>query len=222
MSISCRLPVPTTNRARPAARCICPDRWPSRFCIAAAQSRFRVLPTRDQSHVHTVPHPPKSRKRPSPSRRRSEPNTTLKVNVKLVNVFATVTDAGGAPVSTLKQDDFQIFEDGKPQKIAVFQRESELPLSIVMAIDTSLSTRNPTRSWNWNRRGGFAHAILRPIDGVSLFRVQRDGRSAHAFHRRHARDRQGHQPRPHRRGHRAVRHAVPGLGCAACTAAAAR
>ena len=95
-------------------------------------------------------------------------NTTIRVNVKLVNVFATVTTAGGAPVSTLKQEDFQIFEDGKPQKIAVFQRESELPLSIVIAIDTSLSTRN-SQKLELDSARRFAHAILRPIDGISLF-----------------------------------------------------
>src|SRR5256885_11334430 len=64
----------------------------------------------------------------------------LKVDVKLVNVFATVTTPAGAPVSTLKKEDFQIFEDGVPQKIAIFDRESSLPLSIVLAVDTSLST----------------------------------------------------------------------------------
>ena len=58
---------------------------------------------------------------------------TFKSDVKLVNVFATVTDQNGAPIATLKQGDFKISEDGIPQKIAVFSRESELPLSIVMA-----------------------------------------------------------------------------------------
>ena len=94
--------------------------------------------------------------------------TTLKVNVRLVNVFTTVTDQSGAPVSNLKQEDFQVFEDGVAEKIAVFHRESELPLSIVIAIDTSLSTRaNQKLELESARR--FAHAILRPIDGVSLF-----------------------------------------------------
>src|SRR3954469_25997528 len=69
----------------------------------------------------------------------NDPGTTLKVNVKLVNVFATVTNANGAPVASLKREDFKLYEDGEPQKIAVFDRESELPLSIVMGIDASLS-----------------------------------------------------------------------------------
>jgi len=112
-----------------------------------------------------VPQPPEKQAASSDA----EPSdTTIRVNVKLVNVFSTVTNSSGAPVSTLKQEDFQLFEDGKPQKIAVFQRESELPLSIVIAIDTSLSTRtNQKLELESARR--FAHAILRPIDGVSLF-----------------------------------------------------
>ncbi len=88
-----------------------------------------------------VPRPPEKQSQQDQPTTDDQPNTTFKVNVKLVNVFTTVTDASGTPVSTLKQDDFQVFEDDRPQKIAVFHRESELPLSIVVAIDTSLSTR---------------------------------------------------------------------------------
>jgi Ca-activated chloride channel family protein len=90
------------------------------------------------------------------------------VSVKLVNVFATVTDESGSPVASLQEGDFQVFEDGLPQKIAVFHRESELPLSIVLAIDTSLSTRGDQKLELESARR-FARAILRPIDGISLF-----------------------------------------------------
>ena len=49
----------------------------------------------------TVPHPPDSGKSQNPDQQQQsqqEPNSTFKVNVKLVNVFTTVTDTGGAPV----------------------------------------------------------------------------------------------------------------------------
>ncbi len=119
-----------------------------------------------QQTPSSVPHPPDTPKRQPDADDQTTP--TFKVNVKLVNVFTTVTDAGGAPVSSLKEDDFQVFEDGQPQKIAVFHRESELPLSIVVAIDTSLSTRGDQKLELESARR-FAHAILRPIDGLSLF-----------------------------------------------------
>jgi len=121
-----------------------------------------------------VPRPPSSVPRPPSAQNQQstspddQPTTTFKVNVKLVNVFTTVTNPGGAPVSSLKQDDFQLFEDGIPQQIAVFHRESELPLSIVVAIDTSLSTRGDLKLELESARR-FAHSILRPIDGLSLF-----------------------------------------------------
>jgi Ca-activated chloride channel homolog len=116
----------------------------------------------------TVPHPPDAQKQTAQTSADDQSGTTIRVNVKLVNVFTTVTDGAGAPVSTLKEEDFQVFEDGKPQKIAVFHRESELPLSIVVAIDTSLSTRSDQKLELESARR-FAHAILRPIDGLSLF-----------------------------------------------------
>ena len=97
-----------------------------------------------------------------------ESDTTFKVDVKLVNVFVTVTDERGAPIAALKKDNFELREDGKAQKIAVFDKESALPLSIVLAIDTSLSTRKdlPLELASARR---FAHAILRPVDALSLY-----------------------------------------------------
>ena len=93
---------------------------------------------------------------------------TFRVNVKLVNVFATVVDANGAPVGGLTKQDFTVLEDGKQQKIAVFSRESGLPLSIALEVDTSLSTRKDLRLELESARR-FAHTILRPVDALSLF-----------------------------------------------------
>jgi Ca-activated chloride channel homolog len=97
-----------------------------------------------------------------------EPDTTFRVDVKLVNVFVTVTDEQGAPIASLKKDNFHLREDGLEQKIAVFDKESALPLSIVLAIDTSLSTRKdlPLELASARR---FTHAILRPVDALSLY-----------------------------------------------------
>src|SRR5947209_17820193 len=97
-----------------------------------------------------------------------EPETTVKVNVKLVNVFVTVTDGHGAPITNLKKENFQLREDSKEQKIAVFNKESALPLSIVLAVDTSLSTRKdlPLELTSARR---FARAILRSVDALSIY-----------------------------------------------------
>jgi Ca-activated chloride channel homolog len=100
-------------------------------------------------------------------------STTLKVDVKLVNVFVTVTDAQGSPVSNLGKENFLVKEDGLEQKIAVFSRESEMPLSIVLAVDTSLSTRKDLPLELSSARK-FVHAILRPQDGLALYKFSEE------------------------------------------------
>ena len=101
-------------------------------------------------------------------RAQEEPGTPrFHVNVRLVNVFVNVTDANGAPVGGLTRDDFALSEDGVPQKIAYFERQTDMPLSLVMAIDTSGSVRKDT---DIERRAAkdFLHALLRPVDRLDL------------------------------------------------------
>ena len=104
---------------------------------------------------------------PNPERQ-SEPATTLKVDVNLVNVYVTVTDDHGSPVGGLTKENFLLKEDDQEQRIAVFDRESAKPISIALAIDTSLSTRHdlPLEQVSAKR---FAHAIIRPVDGMSVY-----------------------------------------------------
>lgn len=97
-----------------------------------------------------------------------EPAATVKIDVRLVNVFVTVTDPHGAPVAKLTKDNFHLSEDGKEQKIAVFDKESALPLSIIVAVDTSLSTKRDLPLELASARH-FAHTILRPVDAISLY-----------------------------------------------------
>jgi VWFA-related protein len=61
--------------------------------------------------------------------------------VKVVNVFATVRDKKGQIEKDLKQDDFTIDEDGRPQTIRYFAKESSLPLTLGLLVDTSDSVR---------------------------------------------------------------------------------
>ncbi len=102
-----------------------------------------------------------------------EPETTIKVDVKLVNVFVTVTDGHGAPVANLQKENFVLKEDGKEQKIAIFSRESALPLSIVLAVDTSLSTRKDLPLELISARK-FVHAIVRPQDGLAVYKFSEE------------------------------------------------
>jgi Ca-activated chloride channel homolog len=97
-----------------------------------------------------------------------EPETTIPVTVNLVNVFVTVTDEHGAPIGGLTKENFILNEDGHAQKISVFDKESALPLSIGLAIDTSLSTRS-NLALEQAAAKRFAHAILRPVDALAVY-----------------------------------------------------
>jgi len=66
---------------------------------------------------------------------------TFKKDVKVVNVFATVRDKHGQIVPTLSKDDFLLQVDGRPESIRYFARETDLPLTLGLLVDTSLSQR---------------------------------------------------------------------------------
>ena len=68
-------------------------------------------------------------------------NATFSTGVNVVNVFATVHDKDGHVVANLGKEDFTLQEDGRPQTIAYFARETDLPLTLGLLVDTSLSQR---------------------------------------------------------------------------------
>jgi VWFA-related protein len=71
--------------------------------------------------------------------------TVIKIPVNLVNVPLTVTDKKNRLVIMMTKDDFDLFEDGKPQTIQYFSRETDLALRIGLLIDTSNSIRDRLR-----------------------------------------------------------------------------
>lgn len=66
---------------------------------------------------------------------------TFSTDVKVVNVFATVRNKQGQIVRDLTKDDFVLDEDGRPQTIRYFSKESDLPLTLGLVVDTSGSQR---------------------------------------------------------------------------------
>src|ERR1700761_8649557 len=60
----------------------------------------------------------------APIERRDGQTATIHVESRLVNIAVNVTDEHGAPVPGLKAEDFEITEDGKPQKIAIFEKDA--------------------------------------------------------------------------------------------------
>jgi Ca-activated chloride channel family protein len=108
----------------------------------------------------------------------SEP--TFRVNVRLVSVFVNVADPNGAIIGGLGKEDFRITEDGRPQSIAVFERQSELPLNITLAIDTSGSVHKDLSEEIAAARR-FVHSILRPQDQMSVLEFSTNVRELAGF-----------------------------------------
>ena len=71
----------------------------------------------------------------------SKQPSMLTVTVKVVNVPATVRDKHGKIISNLAKDDFVLEEDGRPQTIRYFAHDTDLPLTLGLLVDTSMSQR---------------------------------------------------------------------------------
>jgi VWFA-related protein len=72
----------------------------------------------------------------------SEPVTTFKGGVDVVQLFFNVKDKRGALIPNLKKEDFLLSEDGKPQTVKYFSENSDLPLTLGILIDASGSQSN--------------------------------------------------------------------------------
>jgi VWFA-related protein len=70
---------------------------------------------------------------------RAQQQPTFSTNVKVVSVLANVMTKKGEIIRDLKKSDFSISEDGRPQDIQYFSRQSDLPLILGLMVDTSLS-----------------------------------------------------------------------------------
>jgi Ca-activated chloride channel family protein len=110
----------------------------------------------------------------------------FRVDVRLVRILATVKTGSGQLVGDLQKSDFQVFDNGVRQELAIFEHHNEQPLSIALMIDTSASTGIDLRyeSESVNR---FLHALFRegnPQDAVKLYSFNYETTPLSGFERR--------------------------------------
>jgi len=91
----------------------------------------------------------------------------IRVDVKVVNVLCTVYDSRGALVTDLEKGDFEVREDGKPQPIRYFARETDLPLTVALLVDVSGSVQKFVRAEK-STAVEFFRQVLRPQDQAML------------------------------------------------------
>lgn len=107
-------------------------------------------------------------------------------DVRLVTLPATVKDVRGAPVGDLDREDFSILEEGEPRELAVFERRTNRPLSVVLMLDVSLSTAIELR-YERESASRFLAGLLGPgshaSDQAAIFSFSSDVEVLQAFTR---------------------------------------
>jgi Ca-activated chloride channel homolog len=113
----------------------------------------------------------------------------IKVNVRLVRMLVSVKDATGQLVGSLNKNDFTVYDNGAKQDIAVFDRETEQPLSVAMLVDTSASTGIELH-YELDSVSRFLKVLLgegNPEDTVALYNFNSDVTQHGGYTRRFAR-----------------------------------
>ncbi|MDQ6786065.1 MAG: VWA domain-containing protein [Acidobacteriota bacterium] len=97
-----------------------------------------------------------------------EDSEVIKIDTELVNVLFTAQDKNRRLLTDLKQSDIKLIEDGQPQNIVSFTRQVDLPLSLAILIDTSVSQER-TLPEEKAAAKSFIESVIRPAkDEVSI------------------------------------------------------
>src|SRR2546421_4707260 len=121
-------------------------------------STNRPRRTNDQS-PQTTPTPKPSPKRDDDVTLQSD--EVVRVETNLANILFTAVDKQKRFITSLKQEDIRVAEDGQPQEIFTFTRQTDLPLSIAILVDTSISEER-TLPIEKSAASSFIDAVLRP------------------------------------------------------------
>ena len=129
--------------------------------LLIAVALFGGAPTRVCAQAKPQVRPPKVDQVPQKSDPKAQESEVVRVETDLVNIFFTAADKNRRFITTLGQQDIRVIEDGVPQQIFTFQRETDRPLSIAILIDVSASEELTLPSEKAAARE-FVKTVLRP------------------------------------------------------------
>lgn len=92
----------------------------------------------------------------------------IRREVNLVNVLASVLDRDNRPAPDLPKESFEVYEEGVPQKIEVFESETHQSLDLALMIDSSLSTQKEMLLAR-EAAAHFIRQVVRPGDRLAVF-----------------------------------------------------
>jgi Ca-activated chloride channel homolog len=141
-----------------AALFICVSALAQETPKSSRQRLRRVNPTPAQgSPETTAPQTPSSEPAPTPL----GDDEVVRVNTDLTNILLTAIDKDRRFITTLRREDVRVTENGTPQEISMFERETDLPLSLAILIDASESQRGVLADEKSAART-FLDAVIRP------------------------------------------------------------
>ena len=109
-----------------------------------------------------LPRTPASRRASSGQKQTSvEDDEVVRVDTELANILLTVIDEERRFITTLKREDVRVLEDNMPQELSIFERETDLPLSLAILVDTSRSQEGILDDEKSAART-FIDAVIRP------------------------------------------------------------
>jgi Ca-activated chloride channel family protein len=98
----------------------------------------------------------------------ADQRSSIRVEVSLVSLLASVLDSNNRPAPDLQREQFEVFEEGKQQKIEVFESETQQPLDLVLMIDSSLS-ESAKLPFEIEAAERFVRRVMRPVDRVAVY-----------------------------------------------------
>lgn len=98
---------------------------------------------------------------------------TIRAEVNLVNLFATVRDKNKRIVTDLKQNDFKVYEDGREEKVSFFSKEMTLPITLGLLLDTSGSEQYMLSAIQ-DAGSRFLHRVLKKGDEAMVISFDTD------------------------------------------------
>jgi len=172
---------PTTLALRLSARLIILSAW-----IAGGPSSSSV--TSAQGNPNRPPWAQKTKSANSSARTAGKDDESavaqdrnkIKVSVNLVNVLVSVLDEHNRPAPDLPVEAFQLLDEDAPQKIAVFEKETQQPLDLALMIDASLSAQLGMPAQR-EAASKFIQQVLRPGDRLAIYGVDENVTQLAAF-----------------------------------------
>ncbi|HEX8709758.1 MAG TPA: VWA domain-containing protein [Pyrinomonadaceae bacterium] len=130
-----------------------------------AQAQQEETPPAPPRHMRPRRNVPPAAPRPTPGQGRAsaadDDDDVVRVDTDLTSILLTAIDKERRFVTTLRRQDVRVLEDNLPQELSIFERETDLPLSLAILVDTSRSQAESLPDEQAAARG-FVDSVMRP------------------------------------------------------------